>query len=649
MREEQTSWDLDRASVISALHAARSGKGAVLLYEGTPQTGKTWVLDEVLRLASDAGFATTRLSVDEEPVADMAAGRDLTAVAIDDVHRASPVLARRLQAVVTAERPILWVLARESGVGCPAVERLCQAIRSRGSGSSKLVPWTEDETAGYLAHRLHASPDAALTRLADTADGNPALLEALVDGLSQEDFIEVKDGCARLVRSGLPDSVLSLVRERLMRLCREQLVRDAITELTGAALPAENRVSIAREPQETVIRATKAWYSGDLSRGLRLAQQAMAESRRLTDDGVTADVEFAAAVLFADAARFGQCDEVLAAVRERMSRTGRTEWERQWSAAKAHCLMKAGRLSDAVSVVKGRAVAVTELSSPELVVLALAALRDGDIAKSARHVHRCKLAGGHPAEYDWVALQLAEAQYGPEHVVSLVTETYGTDLRLRELLVHEPVAAPFLVRAALRCDDRATARWMCRLISDLVEGDFPVFRAAEVHARGLLQQNAELLSQARRLYPDSWSRAQAVEDVADIASDAAGAGHFPRVRMRMASTLQEALSLYSEAAAARDFARVRSRLRSVGVYDTYARFSGESGAVFGDLTDQQEHIVRLVADGLTNQQIADQTFVTSHTVNFHLRRIFRKIGVNSRVELAAMYKSWASSSLPRSG
>jgi hypothetical protein len=279
MREEQTSWNVDRASVVSALHAARSGKGAVLLYEGAPQTGKTWVLDEVLRLATDAGFATTRISVDEEPVADMAAGRDLTAVAIDDVHRASPVIARMLQAVATAERPVLWVLTRESGAGCPDVERLCQAIRARGSASSTLVPWAEDETASYLADRLHATPDPALTRLAGTAGGNPALLEVLVDGLSHEEFVEVRNGGARLVKSGLPDSVLSSVRERLMRLCREQLVRDVITELTGAALPAENRDSLTREPQETMIHATKAWYSGALSRGLRLAQQAISESR----------------------------------------------------------------------------------------------------------------------------------------------------------------------------------------------------------------------------------------------------------------------------------------------------------------------------------------------------------------------------------
>jgi transcriptional regulator of acetoin/glycerol metabolism/DNA-binding CsgD family transcriptional regulator len=51
------------------------------------------------------------------------------------------------------------------------------------------------------------------------------------------------------------------------------------------------------------------------------------------------------------------------------------------------------------------------------------------------------------------------------------------------------------------------------------------------------------------------------------------------------------------------------------------------------LTDTERAIADLVALGLTNRQIADRVFVSRHTVDFHLRSIFRKVDVASRVEL----------------
>ena len=51
------------------------------------------------------------------------------------------------------------------------------------------------------------------------------------------------------------------------------------------------------------------------------------------------------------------------------------------------------------------------------------------------------------------------------------------------------------------------------------------------------------------------------------------------------------------------------------------------------LTDTERTIADLVAQGLTNRQIAERVFVSRHTVDFHLRSIFRKVHVNSRIEL----------------
>jgi ATP/maltotriose-dependent transcriptional regulator MalT len=64
--------------------------------------------------------------------------------------------------------------------------------------------------------------------------------------------------------------------------------------------------------------------------------------------------------------------------------------------------------------------------------------------------------------------------------------------------------------------------------------------------------------------------------------------------------------------------------------DLSARIRNDSG-----LTGRELEVLRLVADGLTNQAIAEKLFVSDHTVHRHLANILNKLSVSSRAAAVA--------------
>jgi DNA-binding CsgD family transcriptional regulator len=57
---------------------------------------------------------------------------------------------------------------------------------------------------------------------------------------------------------------------------------------------------------------------------------------------------------------------------------------------------------------------------------------------------------------------------------------------------------------------------------------------------------------------------------------------------------------------------------------------------WASLTDTERSVAHVVAEGLTNREAAERLFLSPHTVDFHLRSIFRKLGTNSRVHLTRL-------------
>jgi len=114
------------------------------------------------------------------------------------------------------------------------------------------------------------------------------------------------------------------------------------------------------------------------------------------------------------------------------------------------------------------------------------------------------------------------------------------------------------------------------------------------------------------------------------------AGIDAREQLRTAHRMFEAMGMEAFAA------RARRELQASG--ETVRKRT--SATRHTELTAQEKQIARFARDGLTNAEIGIRLFISAHTVQYHLRKVFVKLGINSRSQLDHVLPSDPGSVLP---
>jgi DNA-binding NarL/FixJ family response regulator len=158
----------------------------------------------------------------------------------------------------------------------------------------------------------------------------------------------------------------------------------------------------------------------------------------------------------------------------------------------------------------------------------------------------------------------------------------------------------------------------------------PSAEGAALRCRGLVTSNPDVLVLAADAYRRSPRVVELAQTCADAAVQLASAG-----RKKLATDmLQEAGAIFARLEASRDLKRLREVAERFVLTGPPRSVRPSTG--WESLTDSERRVAELVAEGATNRAVATTLVISTHTVDSHLRHVFSKLGISSRVQLATI-------------
>jgi LuxR family transcriptional regulator, maltose regulon positive regulatory protein len=187
-----------------------------------------------------------------------------------------------------------------------------------------------------------------------------------------------------------------------------------------------------------------------------------------------------------------------------------------------------------------------------------------------------------------------------------------------ELLVHVRAARGELEEAgaavaALRDVERRVGTPALRACADLADGVLACAGGGHDRARALLEDAVDCFERSGAPFEAARARLE-------LATCLIALGRAEDAGREAAAALERLLALGAKL----DAGRARTILAAAG-----------GGVPLADLTPREREVLRLLADGLTNRQIAERLVVSEHTVHRHVTNLLRKLGLPSRTAAAA--------------